>query len=101
MKIKIEIFGSMYGAGPNIRPGCVASITDEGYYTYEGDDLGDLPAAFEAWLHTPVSEKGTTYPRRYLKFVEYKINGGQRRRTLMDLPAEMETFMSRLREEVA
>lgn len=96
----VEIFGSLYGSGPNIRPGCVASITGEGHFTFEGD-LADLPAAFEAWQHTPVSERGTTYPMQYLKFVEYVIDGGARRHTILDLPVEMDSFMTRLRGEAA
>jgi len=96
MIISIEIFGSLYGAGPNMRPGCVASFADEGHFVFQGE-LEDLPEAFETWRHTPLQG----YTRRYLKFVEYKINGCQRRRTIMDLPVEMGSFMARFRGEVA
>lgn len=96
MAILIEIFGSLYGAGPNMRPGCVASFAEEGHFSFRGE-LEDLPEAFDAWRHTPVMG----YPRRYLKFVEYRIDGGQRSRTIMDLPVEMAAFMARIRKEVA
>jgi hypothetical protein len=69
--IEIQLVGSLYGAGPNIRRGCVASIGRDEPFIFMA--AGDAPtstsgmlAMFDNWCATPVYEGNTTYPGRYI-----------------------------------